>query len=206
MFLVLNLVLVHKFAQDNDAFIEFHPNFFCIKDQETKKIIHQSRSRGGLYPLRSHLSQEVSRKQAFAVNKPSITRWHSRLGHPAFPIIERVLSSNKLPYVSENNSKSICNSCYMAKSHQLPYPISNSASTAPLDLVFLNVWGRAPPSIGRHSYYVSFIDDFTKYTWIYLLKKKSDVFQVFQEFQQLVERKFGCKIKSIQSDWGSMRN
>jgi histone deacetylase 1/2 len=38
--------------------------------------------------------------------------------------------------------------------------------------------------------------------WIYLLKKKSDVFQTFHNFQKLVERQFDKKILVVQSDWG----
>lgn len=72
----------------------------------------------------------------------------------------------------------------------------------PLSYFFSDVWGPAPLSIVRHSYYVSFIDDYSKYTWIYLLRIKSDVFQVFKDFQNLVERKFNKKIIAIQSDWG----
>jgi histone deacetylase 1/2 len=68
--------------------------------------------------------------------------------------------------------------------------------------VFSDVWGPAPISVGKHEYYVSFIDDFSKFTWIYLLKKHSDVYQVFQNFQQLVERKFAKKIVTMQTDWG----
>jgi hypothetical protein len=49
---------------------------------------------------------------------------------------------------------------------------------------------------------VSFIDDFSKYTWIYLIKKKSDVFDVFQSFMNLVEQKFNKKIITMQTDWG----
>jgi hypothetical protein len=49
---------------------------------------------------------------------------------------------------------------------------------------------------------VSFIDDFSKYIWVYLIKQKSDVFQVFKNFQNLVERKFNKKIISMQTDWG----
>jgi histone deacetylase 1/2 len=96
----------------------------------------------------------------------------------------------------------VCDSCLRAKSHQLPYPKSTSVSNKPLELIFSDVWGLAPVSIGRHTYYVSFIDDFSKYTWIYLIKNKSDIFQVFRDFQQLVERKFDKKIISVQSDWG----
>jgi histone deacetylase 1/2 len=52
-------------------------------------------------------------------------------------------------------------------------------STYPLQLIHSDVLGPAPESVGRHTYYVSFIDDYSKYTWIYLLRKKSDVFHVF---------------------------
>ena len=90
----------------------------------------------------------------------------------------------------------------MAKSHQLPYTSSHHTSNSPLDLIYSDVWGPAPLSVGRHSYYVSIIDDYIKYTWVYLLKKKSDVFQVFHDFQHLVERKFNRKIISLQTDWG----
>jgi hypothetical protein len=61
-------------------------------------------------------------------------------------------------------------------------------SEFPLQLVYTDVWGPAPKSIGRKKYYVSFIDDFSKFTWVYLIKFKSEVFQKFQEIQSLVER------------------
>jgi histone deacetylase 1/2 len=76
-----------------------------------------------------------------------------------------------------------------------------------LEQVFSDVWGPTPLSIREHQYYVSFIDDFSKFTWFYLLKKLSDVYQAFLNFQQYVERKFDRKIVTMQIDWGvSMRN
>jgi histone deacetylase 1/2 len=62
--------------------------------------------------------------------------------------------------------------------------------------------GSAPTSVGRNNYYVSFIDDFSKFTWIYLLRHKSEVFQRFNNFQNLVERMFNQKIVAVQTDWG----
>jgi hypothetical protein len=50
--------------------------------------------------------------------------------------------------------------------------------------------------------FVSFIDDYSKFTWIYLLKFKSHVFQLFHEFHKLVERFFSRKIITMQTDWG----
>src|SRR6185312_7220264 len=170
--------------------------------QAMKKILHRGRCKGGLYPLEPQQHGVVGVKQVYGVNKPSTSRWHSRLGHPAFPIVERVLKNNDLSFSSDNSVESVCDSCQRAKSHQLPYGTSSSISTSPLELIFSDVWGPAPTSVGRYSYYVSFIDDFSKYSWVYLLKKKSDVFQVFHDFQNFVERKFSRKIISIQSDWG----
>jgi hypothetical protein len=90
-----SLACVHRIATDNNAFLEFHPIFFLIKDQATITTLHRGRCSGRLYPL--GLSREgVNRsKQALRVNKPSTSRWHSRLGHPAFPIVSRVLRDNE---------------------------------------------------------------------------------------------------------------
>jgi hypothetical protein len=60
--------------------------------------------------------------------------------------------------------------------------------THPLELVFSDVWGPTLEFVGRYKYYISFIDDFSKFTWIYLLKNKLDVFHVFQDFQTHFER------------------
>mgnify|MGYP003703203547 CR=1 FL=1 len=75
-------------------------------------------------------------------------------------------------------------------------------SSVPLELMFSDVWGPAPDFVGGRKYYVSFIDDFSKFTWVYLLKKKSEVFKKFLDLQQLVERLFDLKIISMQTDWG----
>jgi histone deacetylase 1/2 len=64
------------------------------------------------------------------------------------------------------------------------------------------VWGPATQSVGGFKYYVSFIDAFSKFTWIYLLRAKSEVEQVFIRFQTHVERLLNLKILCIHSDWG----
>jgi histone deacetylase 1/2 len=75
-----NLASVHRLAADNDAFFEFHPNYFFIKDRATKKVLLRGRCKGGLYPLESASS---SNKSLFSATTPSSSRWHNRLGHPS---------------------------------------------------------------------------------------------------------------------------
>ena len=187
-----NLVSVHKLAADNNAYLEFHPNFFLIKDRITKKILLEGTCRGGLYPMPA---AAFKNKQAFAASSslPSLEMWHSRLGHPSFDVVQQVLSSNKLSCSSYSRETIVCDSCQMAKSHQLPYQRSLSKSMSPLELVHSDVWGHAIDSFGNYKYYVSFIDDYSKFTWIYLLKHKSEVFDKFHEFQQLAERQLNKK-------------
>jgi len=199
-----SLISVNRLTRDNNVFIEFHPNHFSIKEQQTKKTVHSGRCERGLYPLKLSNKQEPGGvKHALGVVKPSCSLWHSRLGHASTQVVQKIISRHKLP-VSKDSSHQVCNACQQGKCHQLPYNHSSTISSNPMDLIFSDVWGPAPTSVGRHTYYVSFIDDHTKFVWIYLLRQKSDVFKCFTEFQHLVERQFNKKIKSIQTDWGGV--
>jgi histone deacetylase 1/2 len=68
--------------------------------------------------------------------------------------------------------------------------------------VFYDVWRPALAYARISKYYVSFIDDYTKFTWIYLLKNKYDVFHKFHDFQRRNECLFDKKIVSDKKDWG----
>ena len=94
-----NLVSVYCLTSDNNTFLEFHPNFFLTKDRGTRKVLHQGRCRGGLCPLGASSTKASSSKQVYGVSKPSMSRWHSRLGHPSFSIVEHVVRDNNLPCV-----------------------------------------------------------------------------------------------------------
>jgi hypothetical protein len=56
------------------------------------------------------------------------------------------------------------------------------------------------PSLGGSMYYVSLIDDFSRKTWIYFLRKKSKVFEKFKDFKYLVENKIYKKIHMLITD------
>jgi hypothetical protein len=56
------------------------------------------------------------------------------------------------------------------------------------------------PSLGGSLYYVSFIDDFSRKTWIYFLRKKTKVFEKFKEFKSLVENQTDKKIKVLRTE------
>jgi histone deacetylase 1/2 len=137
----------------------------------------------GLYPLLSTSTSSFGH-QAHGVIKSSSSLLRRCLGHPSSIMVQQV-HENNISF-SRSNKESACGTCQMANSHQHSYPNSSSVSTSPLELVFLDVWAPASESFGRFQYHVSFIDDYSKFTWIYLLKNKYNVFQKFRDFQHHV--------------------
>ena len=112
----------------------------------------------------------------------SPTHWHARLGHPATPIVRSVLHRHSLPVVSNKDVATVCDACQQGKSHQLSFSDSSRVVKTPLELIYSDVWGHAQTSVSGHNYYVSFIDAYSRFTWLYLIERKSNVFDIFIQF------------------------
>ena len=85
----------------------------------------------------------------------------------------------------------------MGKNIRKPFPQSDHKSKEPLDLVHSDVCiPMSVHSFSGYSYYVTFVDDYSKKSWIYFLKAKSEVFERFREFKlswrTKQERRFEC--------------
>ena len=152
-----------------------------IKDLATRELIHHGRCIGGLYPITSGALSRKRCRQVYSIVKPYLARWHERLGHPSSVIVKQVVNKGNLPLSSSQNIESVCDACQCAKSHQLPYPKSNSVSRAPLELILVMYGVMQEILLEEKKYYVSLIDDFSKFTWIYLLKFKSEVLSIFSK-------------------------
>jgi hypothetical protein len=153
-----------------------------------RKVLLHGKCKGGLYPLPPSTSR--FQKLVFSAIKISVDRWHSQLGHPSRDIVCHVSSRNNLSCTHFDSScEYVCDACACAKAHQLPFPVSSSCSSAPLQLVFSDVWGLDIDSFGNKKCIVSFIEDYCKVTWIYLLRHKYEVSKYFLEFRSLLN---GC--------------
>eukprot|EP00253_Pinus_taeda_P015060 PITA_15060 len=88
-------------------------------------------------------------------------------------------------------------------SNQVSFPSSGKRAKHILDLVHSDVFELVKvPSLGKSVYYVSLIDEFSRNTWIYFLKKKSKAFDRFKKFNALVENQTEKKIKVLRTDNG----
>jgi histone deacetylase 1/2 len=97
--------------------------------------------------------------------------WHSRLGHPASQVVQHVLRSHDLPStVASNKHTAVCDACQQGKSHQLPFPLSTRVTKHPLEIIYFDVWGPVQVSVSGHHFYVSFVDAYSHFTWLYLME------------------------------------
>ena len=73
--------------------------------------------------------------------------------------------------------------CNIGKQLQHSYLSSESSSSSPFDLVHSDVWGPTPfVSKGGHRFYVIFVDDFSRYTWVYMMRSRADFFHIYIDF------------------------
>ena len=87
--------------------------------------------------------------------------------------------------------------------HQISFPLSRTKTVKPFEIVYSYLWRPSPHlSTEGFRYYIHFVDDYTRFTWIFPLRTKSEAYSKVVEFQKFIERQFEYKIKCLQTDWG----
>ena len=116
----------------------------------------------------------------------------------------KILHSRNLLSGLKNVDLDLCENCIYGKQKRVRFlRVGKEKKSEKLELVHTDVWGPAQvSSLGGSCYYVTFIDDATRKTWIYCIQNKSDVFDTFKKWKALVEIETGNKLKCLRSDNG----
>jgi transposase InsO family protein len=134
--------------------------------------------------------------------KTSDMVWHQRLGHLSNTVFHQVMSLQQLPVYGSLKNLNVWESCQLGKSKQLPFSSSSRCTKSPLELINSDVWTSPVSSMSGCRFYVIFVDDYSRYSWLYPIINKSSVFQCFVKFKLLAEKQFSADIKQLQSDNG----
>ncbi|KAE8709398.1 Agamous-like MADS-box protein AGL6 [Hibiscus syriacus] len=183
---------------------DIHMNNYnlSIKDDKNNFIAKVPMSKNRMFLI--NIQNDVA-KCLKACYKDSSWLWHLRFGHLNFGGLE-LLSKKEmvkgLPCI--NHPDQLCEGCLVGKQFRKSFPKeSETRAKKPLELIHTDVCGPIKPSsLGNNNYFLLFIDDFSRKTWVYFLKQKSEVFEVFKKFKAAVERESGRKIKAMRSDRG----
>ncbi|MCO5580832.1 hypothetical protein L7F22_034705 [Adiantum nelumboides] len=205
--LVKNLLSVNELTS-NGTSIKFFYKYCIIKavvqhGRHTRVICPQE---GRLYPLGVTCiePQMQSNSTTLEDQNTSTLRWHFRLGHPHVQAMKTLRRFNMAEgFTSQISGIELCEACIYGKLSRTKFPKSKSKTTRLLELIHSDVCGpMQTASLTGNLYYLTFIDDFSKYTHIYFLKHKSEVFTHFQHFVAFVERQTEMQVKTLRSDNG----
>ena len=148
---------------------------------------------GGLYKLKGQPKQAL----VHDLVEPS-KLWHRRLAHVnyrALPLARKVVEG--IPEIHETH-EGICKGFVKGKNTKKTFPSRKSKEKGILETIHSDVCGStSSSSLSGYVYYVSFIDYFSRDTWIYFLENKDEVFSKFKEFKSLIENYTEKKIKTF---------
>eukprot|EP00253_Pinus_taeda_P007785 PITA_07785 len=186
---------------DQDMQVQFFKNGCVIQDNKLETVA-TGVCVGNLYRLDARSIQQQAMVAATSTNE---NLWHQRFGH--INLQDLILLKNKgmvdgLPAL--HNVKLQCDGCALGKMHRDEFPMhDNRKQRDILELVHTDICGPMQTrSLGGAYYFLLFVDDCTRFSWVYFLSKKSQAFQYFKEFKVMIENQTAKKIKILRSDQG----
>ena len=202
-----NLASVQKLCHDYNCWCYFDEDILSIQALDTRKILYQGRSEGGVYLIYPNKASQLflSPKACNNTSKSSVfnkTLWHMRLGHPNDQALHCLFLGVRSIHTN-NVEDHTCTHCLYGKMHNLSFPHSDFKAFSPFELVHFDLWGPAPVgSINGYKYYILFVDHYSRFSWLYLLKSKSEAFTKSVHFNAMVANQFSLNIKTFRSDDG----
>ncbi|KAK4384958.1 Retrovirus-related Pol polyprotein from transposon RE1 [Sesamum angolense] len=147
-------------------------------DLQTKSVIAIGKLYKNLYIL-DKSSFSLSTKKSFTAQYKSCANfiscnnvlWHRRLGHPSLSVLKHV------PDVKSIDTSTTCMVCPLAKQSRLPFSTCEIHSKNPFELIHVDLWGPyKTPTLDGCNYFLTVVDDFSRATWTFLLRYKTQKF------------------------------
>lgn len=183
----------------------------CIFHPTKGKIAESIMSANRMYVLitETHTNAEGEGQCLQTDNSEQAEMWHHRYGHLSYTGLLTLHNKNMvigLPRVEQ--VEKACEVCLKGKQHRVPFPKKSTwRATEKLELIHSDLCGPiTPPSHSQKRYLISFIDDFSRKTWIYFALEKSEAFHYFKLFKSFVEKQTCVFIKCLRTDMGGEYN
>ena len=143
-----------------------------------------------------------------SVSSVDVDLLHKRLGHPASHTLKTVIKTCILfAGINKTPKLTFYDACQFGKNHLQHFDSVTTKTTEPLQLLYADLWGPSHiTSTQGCNYYLSILDDYSMFTWIFPLKAKFDSLQVFTDFKNFIEKHLERRIKTVQQTRGEFRS
>lgn len=171
------------------------------------KVLCTANRKDRLYELNAEVKQVLDAMIGNSESKLSL--WHRRYGHIGNTGLVKLIRNDMVEGIDASvhsiNDLEVCEPCMMGKQTKLSFEeCLRSRSKRPLELVHTDVCGPfKPESWDGKKIFVTFIDDYTHFTAVYVLKAKSDVVEAFRKYSAMAMSHFERKIARLRSDNGT---
>ncbi|GKC32579.1 retrovirus-related pol polyprotein from transposon TNT 1-94, partial [Tanacetum coccineum] len=197
-----NLLSVGQLMESHHKIV-FYDGKCIVTHKPTGKIIacaHMSSNR--MFPLDFSKQMETSMvSRGLADNE----MWHQRYGHlniQGLQLLKNKQMVSGLPVIKP--LEHVCKGCVVGKQTKQSFLVGKSKKAeAILEIIHADVCGpMRTESLSSSKYFLLFIDDFSRMSWVYFLKHKSEVFECFKKFKILVEKQTRKVVKVLRTDHG----
>ena len=194
---VLHLVANHSFR------VEIEGKRMCFYQQGSPRFVASIKGTTAYMDV----STESIVESALASREPlSCSLWHRRLVHIGIDKIEQVLKhelATGFKLDVNDPLAPLCIPCVYGKHHRSPFPDKAShRSTTPFERIHSDLHEVPVLTLSGFRYWVTFIDDASRCSWVYVLKKKSDTLASFKLFKAFAEKQYGAVIRFFRQDKG----
>lgn len=162
----VNLLSVSKIVEKGLS-VHFTPSGNKIEDSDGHCLGIMTNE--GIFKLMTR-----EERSYLAAKRPTAELWHKRLGHLNYESIVKLSKEPSSGIHLEKIENIPCVPCVKGKHHRQPFPKKGSRATEMLEIVHSDLCGpMETASLAGSKYFLTLIDDFTRKTFIYFLKKKA---------------------------------
>ena len=201
-----NLISVHRIAQKGIDII-FTEDLCEFRKAENQKLCSTARVKKGCSQYELDGFVVKSENAAIAENILNLDLWHQQLGHVSKDTLKNMFCKGVIEglHLEKDCKIKLCESCIAGKQTREKFPKDGGTrATELLEIVHSDVCGPMPVrSLGGNKYFVTFIDDFSRYGAVYFIKEKNQVLPCFKEYVSMVKRQTEKKVKVLRSDNGT---
>ena len=186
----VNLVSLSALVDQMDCRVSFDQEHCLIQDRRTGKEIGIGIRHGGLWYVDGKESGKfLGAALAASMNEDEakVMLQHCRLGHLLFDTMAKAFPEIM---TKTDKRKLVCDACEYGKHTRATYVSRGLRSINPFMLVHSDVWMSPVTSVSGMKYFVTFIDCYSRVTWIYLMKHKTEVLKCFQDFCSLIGNQY----------------